>query len=463
MTTGLKAYRQKATDLQAELTDAKTARAAIGNAAVAENRAMTEAERADFTAGAGKIAAIEARLAENAELLAAAESANEAIRNAPAPAVNGDTAASAAAAVTAGIQVGVDNTTRAPGFFGRQLQAVRKAALMLKGGDEVLTSEDRALLKPMQAVGPTGMNSDVPSEGGFLVAQERSSNIIQRAYETGEILSRVNRIPISAGSNGILLPAIDETSRADNSRFGGIVSGWLGQGLGLTSGKPKFRLMDLKLRKVGAFVYGTDELIADATALEAWINRNLPLELTFRAEDAVINGTGSNQPQGLLNSGCVITVSRSISSRVLSDDLRAMLARLYAPLRSKAVFLVNQSVEPELWTSSIAVGTGGVLDPNFRPAGFVAGQKYATYMGVPIIPVEYCAALGTTGDIILTCLDEYIVIDKGSVASAVSLHVAFLTDEAVYRFLYRVDGQCSWNAALTPKAGSTLSCCIVLS
>jgi hypothetical protein len=44
-----------------------------------------------------------------------------------------------------------------------------------------------------------------------------------------------------------------------------------------------------------------------------------------------------------------------------------------------------------------------------------------------------------------------------------SVHVAFLTDESIFRFIYRVDGQPIWNAALTPFKGSnTLSPFVVL-
>jgi hypothetical protein len=49
------------------------------------------------------------------------------------------------------------------------------------------------------------------------------------------------------------------------------------------------------------------------------------------------------------------------------------------------------------------------------------------------------------------------------VQQAVSMHVAFLTDENVYRFTYRADGQLNWNAALTPKSGgATLSPVVTL-
>ncbi|MGE3840057.1 MAG: phage major capsid protein [Vicinamibacterales bacterium] len=453
--------RNKAATLEADRRKLVKERADLGAKALTEDRAMTAKEKEDFAELGTKITAAEAAIDDHKAILAAAE-AQAAIDRDPVqtPAVAQDLPS---------VQPGADRSLdpKQPGFFGRQLQAVRNAALAVKGG-EGLSAQDRALLKPMAAA--TGANSDVPAEGGYLVGQERSSTVLQRAYSTGAILSRVSRQPIGAASNGMKFPAIDETSRADNSRFGGIVSGWLGQGNTLTSGKPKFREMDMKLRKVGAFVYATDEMLQDAIALDGWVNKNLPLELTFRTEDAIVNGTGANQPQGLLANGAVISVTRNTASRVVYEDISGMWARLWAGARgiagdaSKTVWLVDQSVEPQLEQIHIALGTAGVLAPIYKPAGSVPGQAYASLYGRPVIPVEYCAALGTSGDIVLTALDEYTVIDKGGVEQAVSIHVAFLTDEQVFRFIYRVDGQGNWNSALTPKSGGdTLSPIIKLS
>lgn len=462
---GLNGFRQKAADLRRDIAAKTRERSGIGEAALAASRGLTDDERTKFVALGPEIAALEAQLAENEPLLQAAEAANEADRNYQAgrlPAPDPDSQAAARAAADAGLsRIEVVDMTKARGYFGRQMQAVRNFAI--NGGLAHTSKEDLAFLKPMMAAA-TGMNTDVPSEGGFLVDQVKSSAVIQRAYQIGEILRRVTVLPIGAGSNGMKMNAIDETSRADSSRYGGIVSGWLGQGNTLTTGKPKFREIDLKLRKVGAFVYATDEQLVDAVALEAWINRFLPLELQFRTEDAFVNGIGSNQPLGVLNSPALITVTRATASRVRTDDMRGLYARLWAPLRRNAVYLIDQSVETELDALSQAIGTGGVLDPLYKPAGSVPGQVYPTYKNIPIITVEYMAALGTSGDIALVAFDEYLAIDKGSIDQAVSLHVAFLTDEAVFRFMYRVDGQLSWNAALTPKsAGSTLSAALALS
>jgi HK97 family phage major capsid protein len=467
----LKPLRQRTADLKADIARLTKERADIGNTAIAEKRPLTDEERGKFVALQPQIEAAQANLAEAEQLLAAAEVANEADRKYRADKVRPDADAAAAeeAAKAAGIsgkRLEIPPAAKL-GVFGRQLQAVRNVAI------RQATPSDMDVLKPMMpqpmVAGPTGMNTDVPSDGGFLVVPERSNTIIQRMYDTGAIMSQVFRMPIGPGANGMKLPAIDETSRADNSRYGGIVSGWLGQGNTLSAGKPKFREMDLKLRKVGAFVYATDEQLADAVALEAWINKYLPLELTFRTEDSIINGDGSNKPAGILNSGAAVTVTRNTASRVLYEDVSGMWKRMWAPLRSTAVWLVDQSVEQELEQISIAIGTAGVLAPIYKPAGVSVGpngtQGYspATLYGRPILTTEYGATLGTVGDIILANLGEYTVIDKGAVDQAVSLHVAFLTDEAVYRFMYRVDGQLTWNAALTPKSGgSTLSPVVTL-
>jgi len=60
-------------------------------------------------------------------------------------------------------------------------------------------------------------------------------------------------------------------------------------------------------------------------------------------------------------------------------------------------------------------------------------------------------------------LSEYQMIEKGGVQAASSIHVRFVYDESVFRFVYRVDGQPKWNLPLTPyQSANTLSPFVVL-
>ena len=106
---------------------------------------------------------------------------------------------------------------------------------------------------------------------------------------------------------------------------------------------------------------------------------------------------------------------------------------------------------------SLAVGTGGI--PVYMPAGGASASPYATLYGRPVLPIEQCQTLGTSGDIILADFnDGYIAIDKGGMKKDVSIHVRFVYDESVFRFVYRFDGQPKLASAITPwNAGNTQS------
>jgi HK97 family phage major capsid protein len=100
---------------------------------------------------------------------------------------------------------------------------------------------------------------------------------------------------------------------------------------------------------------------------------------------------------------------------------------------------------------SIAVGTGGQLV--FVPPGGISGAPYGSLLGRPVIPIEQASALGDVGDIMLADLSGYILSQKGGVQSDVSIHVRFVYDESVFRFVLRIDGQPVRASALTPYKG----------
>jgi len=97
---------------------------------------------------------------------------------------------------------------------------------------------------------------------------------------------------------------------------------------------------------------------------------------------------------------------------------------------------------------------GGVIVPGgvemrlFVPPT-VAGA-YGTIKGAPAIPVEVASGPGDVGDIVLADLQQYLLIDKGGVQAAESIHVMFLTDESTFRFIYRVNGQPVCKNKITP-------------
>lgn len=331
---------------------------------------------------------------------------------------------------------------------GEFFMAVKTAALYPARAD--------ARLRSRKVVDATGMSEGVPADGGYLLQPQTSAKFLENMYQTGEILSRVARDPIGANSNSMTYHGIDETSRANGSRKGGITAGWMGEGGTLSASKPKFRQVDLKLRKDGALCYVTDEQLQDIPNLESWLSRSVPEELLFVAEDAIIEGLGGGMPLGIMNAPALISVTRTDANKVQFADIVNMWARRYAGVKDY-VWLVNQDVTPQL--DQMVIGTEA--PPRFVDYGVDGVMRMK---GRPVLEVEYAQTLGTAGDILLASLSQYQVIDKGSINQATSIHVAFLTDETAFRFVYRIGGAPLWHSAVTPMHGTnTVSPFVALS
>jgi len=329
--------------------------------------------------------------------------------------------------------------------LGEQLAAVVNAA---RPGGSI---DPRLLVKNAAS----GMSEAVPSDGGFLVQQDFVAELLKRVYETGVLASRCRRIPISANANGLKINAIDESSRANGSRWGGVQAYWENEADATTGTKPKFRQMELSLKKLMGLCYATDELLLDAAALETVISQAFAEEFGFKIDDAIINGAGAGQPLGILNSGALVSVTKETgqaADSVVSENIIKAWSRMWARSRQNAVWFINQDVEPMLYSMSLAVGTGGV--PVYLPAGGLSQTPYGSLFGRPVIPIEQAATLGDLGDVILADLSQYLLIDKGGINAASSIHVRFLYDESVFRFIYRCDGQPIWNKPLTPYKGA---------
>lgn len=306
----------------------------------------------------------------------------------------------------------------------------------------------------MRAKAPTGLQTAVPSDGGYFIGSDSAPGIMARVYQIGNVLQRVGMIGISANNNSLSIHAEDETSRADGYRRGGVRVYWVAEGGEMTSSRPKFRDVDLKLKKLAGLVYATDEMLADASALESYVLQMLPEEMRFVIEDTVFNGDGVGKPQGFMNSDALVTVAKETgqdASTIVAQNVMKMWARRWIGGRNYAWY-VNQDCGPQLWQLQLPIGTGGV--PLYQPPGGLSSAPYATLMGAPVYEVEYCQTVGTAGDIVLASLDQFQMIEKGGIETASSIHVRFVYGEQVFRFIYRCDGESLWNSDLTPKNGS---------
>jgi HK97 family phage major capsid protein len=304
----------------------------------------------------------------------------------------------------------------------------------------------------------SGLSEGIPADGGFLVQTDFQSALMTRLHETSVLWGKAKNIPISSNSNGVKINAVNETSRADGSRWGGVQAYWAAEAAAKTDSKPEFRQIELNLKKLIGLCYATDELLQDATALEGVLMEAFPEEFGFKLDDAIINGLGAGLPLGILASGCLVTVVAEVGQAprtIVYENIMKMWAQLWAPSQARSVWLINQSCYPELFNMSLAVGTGG--SAVYIPPGGASASPYGTLFGRPVIPIEQAATLGTAGDIILADMSQYITATKGGIQTASSIHLRFNYDETTFRWVFRADGQPSWNSSLTPYKDAATS------
>lgn len=411
---------KKILEMKAKREDARLKAMAVLNKAEAEDRFLSEDEQKDIDKYEEEIRAWDESIGRAEKLLAIEpeDRSSEKPEVKPTPAK--------------------DNEKRFASF-GEQLMAAYRAATPGGKVDERLTTR-----------AASGLNESTPSDGGFLVQQDFVTELLKRTYETGILASKVKKIPISTNANGMKINAIDEDSRANGSRWGGVQTYWEGEADEITASKPKFRQMELSLKKLTGLCYATDELLQDAAALEAVIRQAFAEEFGFKIDDAILSGSGEGEPLGILNSGAIVTVAKEASQTdiITVENLIKMWNRLWSRSRANAVWYINQELEPYLYTLKIGD------KPVYIPAGGLSEKPYGTLFGRPVVPIEQCSAAGEVGDIILADIGQYLLIDKGGIKSASSIHVRFLYDENVFRFIYRVDGKPIWTKPLTPYKGS---------
>ena len=103
-----------------------------------------------------------------------------------------------------------------------------------------------------------------------MVQTDFTAELLRLVHETGVLSQRTDRKPIGANSNGLKINAVDETSRVDGSRWGGVRAYWTAEAASLTATKPTYRQMELSLQKLTGLYYATDELLMDTVALGAF-------------------------------------------------------------------------------------------------------------------------------------------------------------------------------------------------
>lgn len=300
--------------------------------------------------------------------------------------------------------------------------------------------------------------SDVPSDGGFLIPENLRSELLRVSLETSIVRPRARVIPME--TLRVPFPAIDSTSNV-SSVFGGIVCYWTEEGGTLTDSSPSFKRIVLDAKKLTAYTQVPAELVADSViSFQPFISEIFPEAMAFYEDDAFMTGSGAGEPLGGLSTGnpAMVVVNKEsgqTANTIVWENIAGMFARMLPSSMGRAVWVVTIDAFKELATMALSVGTGGsAIWLNNGAQG-----PPMTILGRPVIFSEKTpGVLGAQGDISFVDFGFYLVGDRQAMSASASEHYRFGNDEVAYKIIERVDGRPWLQSAITPKnAGPTLS------
>jgi HK97 family phage major capsid protein len=301
------------------------------------------------------------------------------------------------------------------------------------------------------------MVEGVGSSGGFSVPEPLAAQWLDDSIE-GEIIRPLATVwPMESATRKV---AGWDAANQSSTLFGGFAMEFIAEEGPGTKQTGKLRMIQLTAHKGGIFVDISNELREDGQGFEAQLDRAIRTSIGYGLDQYFINGTGAGQPLGLRNDPAKITVAKESGQKADSlvyESLCKMFARMYPAGRQRAIFLANSDTIPQLLQLSMAIGTSGSQIPVMTESN---GQF--KILGRPVVFTSHMPTLGDADDLMFVDLSQYAIGIRREMRLEKSNLPGWTNDLMSYRALLRFDGQGTWNAAITPRNGSTLSWCVGL-
>lgn len=322
----------------------------------------------------------------------------------------------------------------------------------------VFTNEDPSARERWEGALGKAMTEGTGTAGGFLVPPQVSSELLALRQQDAVLRNLFSTVSVS--STDLRIASVES----------GLVAGWVAE----LAEKPK---ADLTFAEIGVQTFTaagmavtSNQLLRDAThSVDTLVNQDLARRLRAVEEVAFINGSGTNQPLGILNTaGVGDTVYDDASPTVLEllDKVQDAITAVYTDFFAPPDAIV---MHPAAWGNIVKAREAGtpstyiVGNPGTSTGfGRRPGEPIPGYGSGPVprgelfgLPV-YCTAnmprtLGADGKqsaIIVGAFKEGLILDHEAIRLDSSPHVYFTSNQTIFR----AEEQVGFTAARYPRA-----------
>lgn len=256
--------------------------------------------------------------------------------------------------------------------------------------------------------------------GTAVIPTTTLNKIIEKLEQTSALYSKITVLNIPSN---LTLPV--ENAKADAS--------WVSVGTASTDSVDSFATA----ATLGAYaLIKTIEITADVAAMsidvfESFIVNALYKKLAKAVENAILNGTGSNQPTGLLKSGEITTTTTYTKAAMTFKDLMKIIAQLGTMYLPGATFVMPKALfYGDVLGMVDSTGNRVVVADPTAPAKF-------SILGYPVIVDDYM----TADTVLFGDLSYYYWNWVKNVEVTSDKSVGFRSGSTVYRAMALADGK----------------------
>jgi HK97 family phage major capsid protein len=332
--------------------------------------------------------------------------------------------------------------------------------------DRLHTRSNTAFKNANKGRAVLGTTTQVDAEGGYMLETKTVQNMFESVIRESPFLERCDTLPVDPGNIAVKWGYLDEGTTGDNPA--GMYAYWASEAETVSLTNIKMKEKTIELHKIMAISATTSEMLKIPNYWTSIVQANMPKVFRRKLESSVIASDGVGKPLGILNLRkstetppgplVVAPAEGGQTESFVPKNFPEMWEKcpFYPDERRQVVWLAHPDCE-KVWESMAWDFSAGDV-PVFVTSGggFVDGVTgIPSLKGRPVFFTDHCSAVGTEGDLILTNLNQYLILTQGGLDYAVSIHVEFLTDQQVFRWIMYVGGGAKPDAPIYVKNSTT--------
>lgn len=296
------------------------------------------------------------------------------------------------------------------------------------------------------------MTEGTDSAGGYLVAPEISSELITLREQGAVVRSLCSKVNVQSDTVQIA------------SVTGGLTAGWVAELAAKPSADMTFGQISTSVFTAAGLAVVSNQLLADSRpSVDGLAVADLAKRLATVEEVAFINGSGTGQPLGILNTSGVNSVPYTDASPTVPELLDVVVDAITAVQTNYQGNPTHILMHPRTWAwivkareasspSTYLIGAGSTAFGRRASDPLPAGELF----GLPVvltknIPTNLGAGTNESR-VIVGNFSEALILDRQGVTVDESPHVYFTTNQTVFRAEERV----GFTAGRYPKAFSVI-------